>query len=398
MMKYIHYIVFLAILSFYGLGGGCMDAQAATDKKGKAPNHSLEKGLRLYERRNFAQAFQILLPLAQKNELRAIVPTVFLNQNYMGTASHENDLANKLTEDQAFSLVKSNLARITDLPESEKIAWAYNDLGDIYYWGLGVDKNIDQAIEYWQKGVAGGNPSAMVNLGYVTAFHLGDKEDLAKAYELMLRAAELNYPRAMATLGNFLSYYSYTINWRYYGDRALLSSVPVAKMTPFTRQLESIYWFMRATQLDYYDDGGYNGYYSLFELVNKLNNMGDLFAVGQAAFIDANNGVSFKNQLDYALGVKWYREAFLVAKKFNKCDLGANILGKLMNLAADGNGFETKFTEVDKWRISVVDKNDGNCAAFSENANIIIKKLFPGLKEPLKNSPPSLLRTNFNAN
>ncbi|MCR5385274.1 MAG: toll/interleukin-1 receptor domain-containing protein [Saccharofermentans sp.] len=45
-------------------------------------------------------------------------------------------------------------------------AGAYASLGDMYLYGKGVDKDIDIALEKYQKGIDMGNTTAMVKLGY----------------------------------------------------------------------------------------------------------------------------------------------------------------------------------------------------------------------------------------
>ena len=61
---------------------------------------------------------------------------------------------------------------------------ALNALGEYYEQGLGVDKNIDKALEYYQQAVKAGNLVAAVSLGRIYCLH----KDLLTGIKMGLKA------------------------------------------------------------------------------------------------------------------------------------------------------------------------------------------------------------------
>ena len=78
---------------------------------------------------------------------------------------------------------------------------AMNNLGFLYYNGLGVTKNFAQAKAWFEKGVDLGNTSAMVSLGEMHRMGVGAAVDYAKARNLFEIAAARGDPMAMNNLG-----------------------------------------------------------------------------------------------------------------------------------------------------------------------------------------------------
>ena len=61
---------------------------------------------------------------------------------------------------------------------------ALNALGEYYEQGLGVDKNIDKALEYYQQAVKAGNLVAAVSVGRIYCLH----KDLLTGIKIGLKA------------------------------------------------------------------------------------------------------------------------------------------------------------------------------------------------------------------
>jgi TPR repeat protein len=70
-------------------------------------------------------------------------------------------------------------------------------LGDMNYDGIGTDKNIDTAIEFYKFGIESGDKFAMNNLGYLYERELKDKE---KAIEYYMMAISNKCSTAFANL------------------------------------------------------------------------------------------------------------------------------------------------------------------------------------------------------
>ena len=111
---------------------------------------------------------------------------------------------------------------------------AASNIGTLYEGGNGVGKDADSAYAWYQKGVAFGDPAAMVNLAMLYSTGFGDTPpDINKALTLATRAADENYPAAMMFAGNVY------LN----GKQGKAQDIPLA-----------IKWFKRAADLG--DAGG----------------------------------------------------------------------------------------------------------------------------------------------
>ncbi|MBO4450752.1 MAG: DUF2225 domain-containing protein, partial [Clostridiales bacterium] len=77
---------------------------------------------------------------------------------------------------------------------------AYADLGDIYIYGYGEEKNVDKALEEYQKGIALGSTSCMVNLGYYYGV-VKEEKDEAEALKWYMKAVNAGSKVAMYNVG-----------------------------------------------------------------------------------------------------------------------------------------------------------------------------------------------------
>ena len=77
---------------------------------------------------------------------------------------------------------------------------AYNNLGSMYYRGLYFEKDIDKAIELYEKAVDYGVAIAFANLGYCYYY---EKKDYKKAYKIFSEGAFLfRDPECLYMLGD----------------------------------------------------------------------------------------------------------------------------------------------------------------------------------------------------
>lgn len=77
---------------------------------------------------------------------------------------------------------------------------SYNRLGGVYYNGLGTNRNVNRAIEYYKQGVAHNDPMSMFNLALILLKEQGT-EHYKVAKELLERAAAQHLGEAYSLLG-----------------------------------------------------------------------------------------------------------------------------------------------------------------------------------------------------
>lgn len=78
---------------------------------------------------------------------------------------------------------------------------AINNLGSLYYSGIGVKKDIPQAVEMFKKASQLGNIEASVNLAFLYLTGNGTAKDSVAAMNLFAEAAEKDNPTAQFMLG-----------------------------------------------------------------------------------------------------------------------------------------------------------------------------------------------------
>lgn len=102
-------------------------------------------------------------------------------------------------------------------------------VGAIYYKGIGVEKDIHEAVKWVQKAADQGHPVAQTTLG---VFYLNGEDvdlDKGKAYKWFLKAAQQEYARAQYYLGGL-----------YYEGKGVDRNI-----------IEAIKWFKKAGDKDY---------------------------------------------------------------------------------------------------------------------------------------------------
>ena len=78
---------------------------------------------------------------------------------------------------------------------------AINNLGSLYYSGIGTERNLTRAAEFFNQAVEAGNTEAAVNLGFLYLTGSGVSKDNRRAVDLFARAAKANNPTAAFMLG-----------------------------------------------------------------------------------------------------------------------------------------------------------------------------------------------------
>jgi len=104
--------------------------------------------------------------------------------------------------------VDKNVQKAVELYQEavkQKNVFAYVSLGLCYKKGIGVEKNIPKAIELFQRAAEQKNAHGQYNLGLCYEKGIGVKQDEQKAIELYEKAAEKGYNKAQ----NKIYYFTY---------------------------------------------------------------------------------------------------------------------------------------------------------------------------------------------
>jgi TPR repeat protein len=89
-----------------------------------------------------------------------------------------------------------------ELAAEYECASAYFFLGKKYHYGIGVEKNIDKSVAYYEKAVKQDEPRACNNLALFYFYGAeGVKQDVTRGLELYHKSAEMGRPIAMYNLG-----------------------------------------------------------------------------------------------------------------------------------------------------------------------------------------------------
>ena len=133
---------------------------------------------------DYAKAFEKWLPLAEKNYAEAQASIAWLYQSGMG-----------VTKDLNKALHYYQLAA------GQSDAVAQNNLGVMYEQGLGVEKNLSVAREWYRKAAEQGYRFAEFNYANFLFNGFGGAKDSEQALMWYRKAAEQNVAQAKAKLG-----------------------------------------------------------------------------------------------------------------------------------------------------------------------------------------------------
>lgn len=206
--------------------------------------------------------------------LTMIKASNYLDKDSINQLTDDDELRNELLkcieelEHNSCAANKTALAdcyaRLHNDSLSEKIAKLYaqaadlgyapaqNALGDCYYYGKGVEENIERAFEWYKNAAEQGLCEAQCNLAFLFKNY---SEELAFIW--MKKAANKSYPKALYEMGNFYEYgIGINKNWnrakKYYAKAeekgyALASEKTIKK-----------YWRLKPFRNFFYDFTGNN--------------------------------------------------------------------------------------------------------------------------------------------
>ena len=81
-----------------------------------------------------------------------------------------------------------------------------NNLGDMYYYGYGVEKDYAEAVKWYRQAAEQGNSSGQKNLGYMYYYGYGVEKDYAEAVKWYRQSAEQGYLFSQNNLGDMYEY------------------------------------------------------------------------------------------------------------------------------------------------------------------------------------------------
>jgi hypothetical protein len=146
----------------------------------------LADGVAAYQAKNYARAFLLLAPLAERGEPEAEFVLGQMHRKGRG-------------------LVKSTAEALPLLSKAAEAghAGAQNALGQLYEAGEGVDQNFDTALHWFQRAAESGDARAQLNLG-LHYIRVEDHRDFGEAAKWLRRAAEQGEPEAQYFLARLL--------------------------------------------------------------------------------------------------------------------------------------------------------------------------------------------------
>jgi TPR repeat protein len=109
----------------------------------------------------------------------------------------------------AEALVKANPAKAVSACRrlaDQGRPWAEFQYGSMYYFGLGLPKDLKEAMKWYRRSAQQGEPQAQYNLGLMYYNGTGIAQDYKQALAWYRRAAEQNQTNAQFNLG--LMYYT----------------------------------------------------------------------------------------------------------------------------------------------------------------------------------------------
>jgi TPR repeat protein len=178
---------------------------------------------------------------------------------------------------------------------------AQSRLGVAYFWGLGVEKNEREGVEWYRKAALQGHAGAQCDLGWACYWGLGVEKNEREAVEWFRKAALQGHAVAQSHLGWILAF----------GEGVERN------------ELEAVDWFLKSAEQN---DRGAQKW------------LGWMFA----------NGIGVEK--DERQAVEWYRKA-----AEQDCQNAAVLLGLMLE---HGRGVEKNEREAEKWYRRGVEQGD----------------------------------------
>ena len=152
---------------------------------------------------------------------------------------------------------------------------AYSSLGDIYLYGYGEEKNVDKALEQYQKGIDFGSTSCMVQIGYYYGA-VKEERDYNEAYKWYMKAVNAGDEIAMYNVGIY-----YENGWavdKDYNEAARFYRMAENEgYSDASYKLGDLYYYGYLSSDGKYD---YEQAYKHFKIAAETGNSNALFSIG----------------------------------------------------------------------------------------------------------------------
>ncbi|MCR5723303.1 MAG: tetratricopeptide repeat protein [Lachnospiraceae bacterium] len=205
-------------------------------------NTLYESGYKYYEERKFEEAADLWIKAANKGLAEAQHALGLLYENgdgveksidkalkwYNKAAEQGHEEAqksfNSLFHRQRFKITTTGTSSSSRRPYNEtekKVIYSPDKqfaLGEKCYYGRGVEKSYEKAIEWYEKAANQGHAEAQCSLGYMFSKGIGVKQNYIKAAEWYKKAANQGYAKGLFNLGTI-----------YYNGRGVPKDIEKAK-------------------------------------------------------------------------------------------------------------------------------------------------------------------------
>ncbi len=133
-------------------------------------NIDLHSGIEAFDAKNFAYAYQLLAPLANNGNAEALWRIGMMQSHGLG-------------------MVTNQVAGVNNFKQAAKLGhnMAHHMLGVAYMMGEGVDKDIKEAVKWFEGAVDMGLPGAAYSLSMIYT----DMENNPKLAKFWLKKAEV---------------------------------------------------------------------------------------------------------------------------------------------------------------------------------------------------------------
>lgn len=274
-----------------------------------------EKGVKLFEQKNYPKAMSLFLQSANAHNVKAMVYLGYMYENGYGVKQDKNKGIEWYSKaaDRGYDIAQHNIANMyyqgngvernykralewfkkaaeQGLPESQFY------IGEMFENGYGVEKDISQAFIWYKKAAEQGLADAQFSLGCLYDIGEGVAEDKEKAVECYKKAAEQGHSQAQNNLGCMYRYgegvqqnYSKALEW--------FLKAAGQKNSDSQYHLGCLYFDGQGVKKDYL---------KAIEWYQKAATQDNTFA--QLAIGDMyRDGEGVKQ--DYSKAVEWYRKA-----------------------------------------------------------------------------------------
>ena len=213
--------------------------------------------------------------------------------------------------------------------QEQQSAEELNKIGDMYYFGDGVEQDYTEAVKWYKKSAEQDYAEAQWNLGFMYEYGYGIEQNDVKAVKWYRKSTEHGYAAAQYKLGIVYQY-------GYGGVEQ--------------NDLEAVKWYSKSAEQGYAIAQHKLGV--MYQYGNGIE-QSDVEAVkwykksAEQGYADAQNDLGFMYEYGYGIeqnyieAAKWYRKAAEQGSDIAQCNLGL--------MYEYGKGVEQNYTEAIEW-------------------------------------------------